>query len=260
MIQSTLELYADCARDTWNGLTRSAWSVAVLLLVPGIVAVAASILAPLGILGGILVGLVQALGTGWYLSLVEISVMSGRNVRPSDLKDNVGQYVWDVISVLFVFWIAELILGALLPGALFAALLLVATVVFNPAPEMIYQERSNGTALLADAASFMQNNWPEWLATYIGAGLFLGLWAAVVGVGASSDRIVDLLSLFGPSFGFTAMGSLVTGLAANRIWLGVVFGLPLLIFAHAFMLFRGHLYRRLRGSSRRGRAWQARTR
>jgi hypothetical protein len=46
-------------------------------------------------------------------------------------------------------------------------------------------------------------------------------------------------------------------LAGPSPLLGYVLFAAMFVLTHAFMIFRGHLYRHLKTSSRRGRAWQA---
>jgi hypothetical protein len=258
MIQSTIELYADCARDTAQGMARSVWGLAGLVTAVGVLYVAQELLAGMGAGAGFLLGLVQAFCVGWYLSLIEITVAGRRSVRPSDLQESLGQYVWDVISVLFVFFVAQLVLSFVAPGSVIVALSLLATIAFNPAPEMIYQDRANGTALLGDAARFMQGNWPEWLVAHVGAALVLAAWGMLLTGGFSLATALPLVEMFGPFFGFVSSKAFAIAVSGGPV--GIVAGLLLLVCVHAFMIFRGHLYRRLRGSSRRGRAWQSRTR
>ena len=161
-VRATWSLYRDSLLEASKGLGRSMWAVVALILAYAAVTVVALVSAPLGIVGGFIIGLFQAAVIGWYLSLVEIGVAGRRRVRMSDLRDNAGTYFIEVISVLFIFWIGSMLLGALGEQVMLLAVLLV-TVLFNPIPEMIYQERSQSLQLLGESLSFMQQNWLEWL-------------------------------------------------------------------------------------------------
>lgn len=254
LIQSTLEMYVESARDAAQAMPRTALALMGLLLVTPVLGAIGAQLSGLGIVGGLVMSLLQAGAAGWYLSLVEIGVHGRRSIRPTDLKDQVGTYLWEVISVLFIFWIASMVLGLLGLGVVTTVVILAAIVAFNPAPEMIYQERSQSVALLQDAAKFMQHNWPEWLVPHVAlAAILLGVTVTIGPFGGFMHALMAL----GPFFGFTNP-SLFSGALASGDFLGLVGGMLVLVIVHWALLFRGHLYRRLRSSSRRGRAWSGR--
>jgi len=70
---------------------------------------ATTLLAPLGMIGGMLVGLVAAACFGGYLSLLS-SAVEGSQIRFADLKHGL-RAVWDVVSVFFALWIVGLGVG-----------------------------------------------------------------------------------------------------------------------------------------------------
>ena len=45
---------------------------------------------------------------GWYLALVEIGVGERRRITMDDLRECSGVYLWEVISILFIFFIGKL--------------------------------------------------------------------------------------------------------------------------------------------------------
>lgn len=254
-LSGTLRLYGEAAGDAASSMARSAWAIVALLVIGPALAALAIPLAPLGIVGGFILGILQAVAIGWYLALLDIAVQQRRRIKPSDLQGQLGSYWSEVISVLFVFFLGKLVLAATVPQSL-PLLIPIAALVFNPAPEMIYQERSQSVGLLGDAARFMQHNWPEWLGPHLIAAGVLSGWAWFVGSSAwSVQGGLQLVQMFGPFFGFTDAFAL---LLKRLDGVGIVAGLLLLAFVHYFALFRGHLYRRLRSSSRRSRAWASR--
>lgn len=256
MIQATLQLYLAAGRDTASSLARSAWGLLALLIANVLLMGAMVLLSPFGIAGGIVIGLVHAALAGWYLALLDIAVVQKRRVLPSDLPQQLGVYTSEVISVLFVFWIASLLLMSA-PTALGAAVMFGASIAFNPAPEMIYQERSQGTGLLVEAASFISHNWPEWLGLHV---LLVGLIVAALSPFADPTMAlgasVAFAQVFGPWFDFVGFGPVMMMFGGDPA--GFAVGLVFAAIAHVGLLFRGHLYARLRGSSRRARAWRAR--
>ncbi len=260
LISSTWAVLRGALADTADSLAKSVWGLTALVLILPIEVAAALLVSPLGFAGGILLSLLNSLLVGWYLALVGIAVLQRRRVTFADLKDQMGTHIWDVMSVLFIFWIIELALSQA-PGTVHVIYVLVGTLVFNPAPELIYQGRTNSVGLLQDAASFMQNNWPEWLVAHVvGYAVIVPFYWFLSG-GIDLQGAASILKMFGPWFGFTSAGTwLVIGLSStlNLGILAMVGGTGLTLFCHAFLLFRGHLFQRLSSSSRRSRSWSAR--
>lgn len=254
VLTATLELYRASFLDAAKGLGRSVWGVVGLVVAYVVLMIAVMIGSRLGVAGGFLIGITEAFVAGWYLSLVAIGVIGRRRIRLEDLRDNVGSLFGEVISVLFIFWIASFLLQMTAP-ALLLVLVPVATLVFNPVPEMVYQERVQSIALLGDALKFMQHNWPEWLGAQLLGAAFLAAWGWLVHGGLDPGVVLDLFESFGPWFGFVHTGSAILVRPSVPNVLGAA---AILLFTHFFLLFRGHLYRRLAGSSRRARAWRSR--
>lgn len=255
MIATTWNLYRAALRDTAGSLRRSGWAVGLLL--GGFLArgTAGVLMAPFGLAGGFALGFLHALLIGWYLSLVQIAVQQRRTVRWDDLRDHAGHLFQETLSILFLFSIAQWVLGAVSPVALFVAVPL-ANFAFNVAPELVWAGRNTGTALLGDAWAFLRENWPEWLVpNALAAAAVTALYVSAAGR-FEGRFAIDALQTFGPWFGFLDLPALVTA------GFGRPLGLPAALIGgaltHAFVLFRGHLYLALAKGSRRSRAWQAR--
>ncbi len=258
-VRSTLDLYAAVLRESGSALRRSGYAVGVLALFFVVFTAASGALTALdggGLASGLALGLLRAGGVGWYLALIAIAVRQRRSVRLDDVQERVGHHLWDVITIGFIFWIAEMLLLPFLQGSLWVVIA-VASVVFNPAPELIYQGRSTGLELLADAARFMQSNWPEWLGLHLLAWAGLTAWAAFAYGTVSPATGLFAAQMFGPFFGFIMAGGYAWALLGSSL-AGVLSFVGLLAFVHWFMIARGLLYARLATSSRRGRAWQSR--
>ncbi|MGO9830050.1 MAG: hypothetical protein ACLPJH_07895 [Myxococcaceae bacterium] len=229
-------LYLDCSRRALASIAKSPWT---LLLPMGLflaLQLAGVVASSLGILAGIVLGLVlAALGSCYLYFLGE--VVANARVQLSEFRKSIGAYFWSVANVLFVYWIASFVVGSLLshsPEARSAdiALRLVALVLLNAVPEVIYQRHTyGGLATIQRAVQFLQANWLEWGVPNI--LLLFGLWLVLRdGLGL----VVEL-----------GKGGLV-------LW-SVVFGSLL----HLVMVFRGHLFAALDGSSHRQRMFRYRT-
>jgi len=162
----TLALYRRALRRAAE-LTLRNWPVLGSLFVYAAVMSAATVLAAaLGIVGGFLLSLVWAACVGSFLSLVEMIVRSGR-VTLDDFRRSAGVYVWDVVGVTFVLWIAfQLLTPALatIPQGrmLLLGLMLIVLVFFNAVPELIYLGRCSSLELLGESYAFIGENWIEW--------------------------------------------------------------------------------------------------
>ncbi len=224
----TLELY----RRTFTRaatLTVRNWPVFAAVFVYGFVLELTLAVAPLlGILGGFLLSLVWAGCVGSFLYLVEMIVRTSR-VTLEDFRRSAGAYVWDVVGVTFIVWIAFRLLGPALatvpqgPVLLFA-LNLVVVVFFNAVPELIYLGRCSSLDLLRESYGFIGDNWIEWFpATFALVALIFGAAALPLP----------------PAFE----------------WLKLA--LVALLLAYA-MIVRGLLFLELQGTSRRSRAFRYR--
>jgi hypothetical protein len=263
VIRSTLELYRDALHATGRSLARG-WIIALAVVVfAGIMLVASAIAAPLGILGGFLLGAVNALLIGATLSLVEQAVSSPRQLNLNDIKSSFGQYFWEVITVGFVLWLPIMLIdqgAAANPYGPFlaAAIFLLLFILLNPAPEVIYRIRPGSPLdVIRLSYEFVVQNWIEW---------FLPLALAVAPFGLSFFFTISERMGRGALLDFFQI--LILPFRLLQGWLSYL-GLPdvasstlVLLLTPlatvAMLVFRGHLFAALHGSSRRKRAFQGR--
>jgi hypothetical protein len=236
----------------------AAWPVALSLVVYAVVMVVAVIaFAPLGIVGGFLLGLVAAACWSSYLELISQAVAGSKIViRWDEFKRTFLARLWDVISVMFAFWIIALLTGPFVRGpngpAASAVIGFAMAFFFNAVPELLYQGKSRSFGLLMDSARFMFRFPVVWLLPNI---VFATL-AFVAAGRLDVSHPAEVLILFGNTFS-SPMGiaGIFTGLP---IW-----ALPIALFVlHYVMIFRGILFRELvsGGGNTRLRAWQAKLR
>lgn len=221
-----LRLYGDCAAKALAGVRKNAWTLALPIALLWVDALLTPIVGSLGILGGFILPLIWAAGISCYLYFVSETV-AGAPVRISELQRSLRAYFWSVINVMFVLWIADWVLELVLrgnrnAGTLLRIVELAELVLLNPAPEIIYEKGTyGGLATVQACIEFIQQNWIEWFIPNL-------LWLA-------------------------ALYALET-----RVGNGLVFALVAGALVHYGMLFRGHLFVSLDGTSHRQRMFKYR--
>ena len=263
ILAETFALYRSAIRKTGESLVRG-WIIIVAVIgFGGLLLSATQIVSPLGMIGGLLLGAVNALLVGATLSLIEQSITHARALSFRDILGSVGHYFWDVISIGFILWLPLMALdlstqtnpyGQVLS---YAALLLI-FLLLNPAPEVIYQVRHDSPLdVLRASYKFVLENWMEWFLPFVlilfpfilsplGLQSFFSL-SSRLGRGAGLD-FTQLLAL-----PFTILGAWLdyVGIPSSISWyLGLLLTPPLAV---TMLLFRGHLFASLHGVSRRQR-------
>ena len=232
-----------------------AWPVALSLVLYAIVIILTGmLLLPLGFVGAIALSFVVAACWSSYLELISQAV-AGSKVRPrwDDFKRTFGARLWDVVSVMFAFWIISFLTAPLAAGengpAVSGILAVAIGFFFNAVPELLYQGRSRSFALLLDSARFMLAHPLVWLLP--------NLAFAAIALGASGQLHVqhpgELLVVF--SGFFASPMSAVQVFANIPIWAWPI----ALGGVHFVMVFRGTLFAALTtgGGNTRLRAFQA---
>ena len=223
-------LYADCFSKAVRGIVKNPWT----LLLPMAIGIALQVIASLiiGALPGLVAGLVLSLAAdalfSSYLYFVG-EVVAIQRVTIKEFGRSMGRYFWSVVNLQFVLWIASWVLNLALGGSaqgglIITGLWLVATIVLNPAPEVIYIRGSYGGLQTVQASwEFIKSNWIEWY-------------------------VPNLPLLFGLFVVYVASSALSAYAAA--IFTGALF--------HVVMVFRGQLFQALDGSSHRQRMFRYR--
>ncbi|MGE0645758.1 MAG: hypothetical protein AB7P24_19030 [Nitrospira sp.] len=263
LVSATVHLYRQVLSATWRSLIKS-WLVLVALIVFAVVFLGvARIVGPLGLAGGFLLGLVNALLVGSTLRLIEQSLSGARSLRLADVTDSFGHYFWDVIGVGFVLWLPTMLLdmgmqanpyGQFISSSFF----LLVFILLNPAPEVIYQVRHNSPLdVFKTCYEFVLEHWIEWFLPF--AILILPIVLSPAGL----EEFFSLSGLVGRGAGLNFFQILMLPVTAIGGWLSYVGigsegqGILLLLLtpplAMAILLFRGHLFAALHGSSRRQR-------
>jgi hypothetical protein len=168
LLSATLHVYRQALQATWRSLMRSWVTVAALIGFALLFVGAARIVGPLGMIGGVLLGLVNALLVGATLRLIEQSLSAARTIQLTDVTESFGHYFWDVIGVGFVLWLPMMALDMGTQanpygGFLSSAVMLLLFILLNAAPEVIYQIRHDSPLDVFKASyEFVLEHWIEW--------------------------------------------------------------------------------------------------
>jgi hypothetical protein len=268
LVSATLHLYQQVLYATGRSLAKTWISMVALIAFALLFLGTARIAAPLGIGGGFLLGIVNALLVGATLRLIEQSLSAARTIRFTDVTESFGHYFWDVIGVGFVLWVPTMLLDMGMQANpygqfLSSAFLLLVFILLNPAPEVIYQVRHDSPLeVIKSSYEFVLEHWIEWFLPFAlfilpvvlspsGLQEFFSL-SGQVGRGAGLDFFQILM------LPFTALGGWLSyiGIDSEGQGLTLLFLTPPM--AMAVMLFRGHLFASLRRSSRRQRLFSHR--
>ena len=264
IIHATVRLYQEALAATVQSFTRC-WLITIaVVMFAALMVLVTSVAASLGMLGGFLLGAVNALLIGATLSLIEEAVRRPRRLLFQDIWASFGQYFWDVIGVLFVLWIPVMILERGMAGNpngpfVTSAVLLLLFILLNPAPEVMYQVRHDTPLdVMKESYEFILENWIEWFLPLVLVLAPLGL-TFFVGLSSRLGRAAGL-NFF--EFLLLPAEVLITwlrylGLPGQAGWILVILLTPPI--AVLMLLFRGHLFAALHGSSRRQRLFKARS-
>ncbi|HEX8749979.1 MAG TPA: hypothetical protein VF732_02615 [Nitrospira sp.] len=267
---AALDLYQKALHQTWQSLRRG-WII--ILAVIGflfLLILAQQIAAPLGMAGGFLLGAVNALLVGATLSLIQQSISYARTLTIKDVFESLGHYFWDVIGVGFVLWLPLMALDMGTQqnpnGVLISyAVMLLIFILLNPAPEIIYQvQHDSPLDVFKNAYEFVLENWIEW---------FLPIGLLLLPLVAAPNGLMSFFSLSrragrgaGLDFSqililpFTILGSWLSSLGVDPELAQYLMLLFTPALAVSLLLFRGHLFASLYGSSHRQRQFASQLR
>lgn len=235
---NVFRIYGRAAREA-SRLAVRAWPLALVL--PAYTALLIAVLiftASWGFLSGIALVVALAFLSSSYLHLLALAV-AGSRITVASVKESFGARIWDVVSVMFAFWIVNLVIsvviGGMPKGQIIAVLIgLAMAVFFNAVPELLYQSRVRSFALLGEAVGFISAHGLEWLFPNLLLGALL-LWpTGALSAGPLGERVLHLLGLF------SREGVMQLILDVPHIYAPVMLAL-----LHWAMIFRGRLFEAL---------------
>ena len=96
ILTETVSLYRNAFRKTGESLVRGWMTIVAVVGFGFLLLLATQIASPLGMIGGFLLGAVNALLVGATLEPIEQSISHARALTLRDILGSVGHYFWDV--------------------------------------------------------------------------------------------------------------------------------------------------------------------
>ncbi len=264
LFKATAQLYHQSLLATLTSFTRCWILIPVVIGLALALLLSSAIVAPLGMLGGFLLGALNALIIGATLSLTEQAVLGARRLQWKDIPASFGQYFWDVISVGFMVWFPLMFLEMGLQMNPYQPLIITAVfflifVLLNPVPEVIYQSRSGSAFdVVRESYDFVLENWVEWFLPFAILFAPFGLtFFFQISAQAGRRGGLDFWSLLTLPFTVITEWLSLLGMSPESSFF-LVFALTP-VFSVFMLFFRGHLFANLHKTSRRQRMFQSRS-
>ena len=262
-LQATFRLYHQTLLSSIHSFTRSWLLIPVIMGFALCLMLAGTVIAPLGMIGGFILGALNALIIGAILYLTEQAVLGARRLTWQDIPSSFGQYFWDVISVGFMIWFPLMFLEMGLQanpyqGLLATAIFFLIFVLLNPVPEVIYQKRHGSPIeVVKESYDFVVENWIEWFLPFAVAFAPFGM-TLFFDISSQAGRRggLDFWHLLTLPFSILSQWLSVLGISPNANLVIVMILTP--IVTTFMLLFRGHLFANLNKSSHRLRMFQTR--
>lgn len=194
---------------------------------------------PLSVFSGILLAIVSSSLISNYLYLL-FNIINYDRLNFQHFKDGFSHFLWKIYGVFFIGFLANFALSFVFrilgSGAIGLSLIisLIIMIILNPLPETLYIKSYTAWDSILYSAKFMQENWINWALPNI---IFYLLIYIITG---------EVLSGL-----FNTYTTFSTILNIKGI---IMYLLGQSIFSF-MMIYRGHLYKILSGSTRRKREY-----
>jgi hypothetical protein len=144
------------ARNWWLAFVAAAFQALFVLLAVAV--------APLGIIGGVVVTVaIAAFLSSWFVLMGQ--VVRYERATPKDVLGSFTTYLGDWLTFGFLLWALQYVAGIALAELSYLTIVfeLALLVFLSAVPEEIYLAHEAGTAVFVESYRFVGTNWIEWL-------------------------------------------------------------------------------------------------
>lgn len=191
------------------------------------------------IIAGVIAAIVTSSLISNYLYLL-FNIVKYDKITLDNFKDGFKIYLRKIYGIFFIAWIASFLLNIVdnivgsYTTAFYSVIGILAYVIFNPLPEVVYQKHYSSYESIGYSFEFMKTDWFNWLLPNVIFGLILYKLSGVFSFDVFRTHIEYSLSLKG-----------IGKYLLNQV-----------IFSYV-MIYRGHLFNILSNSTRRKRMYMA---
>jgi len=256
-ISAIFEIYKESVTAATKGLIKN-W-----IILPGTIAAYVALLfilnltSGLGMVGGFIAGLFYVAFLTYFYGWVAQTIRKEK-ISLNSLKEFDWSLFSALISIGFIFWILSMLVTpfghATETSWILACYSLGVFICFNAIPEIVFIKRYESIAALKYSFNFIKDNWIEWFMPFV-----------ILLAPAILTRPVSFLTALSGANPFSSGGDpllpakfifvqLTSILSASIGSLGILLAL---IVTAWFMIFRGYLFTKLDGSSRRQRTYRS---
>jgi hypothetical protein len=105
-------LYTQALFDALASMVKNLWTLLLPMALVLALSLLGSLLAPLGIVGGLLSSLARTAACSIY-TFVLAAVVAKNRVSVSDLKSSIGAYFWSWMNLFFALWVLDFMLSGI---------------------------------------------------------------------------------------------------------------------------------------------------
>lgn len=207
------------------------------------------LVAPLGILGGFINGLLLLSILTYYYSWIKASV-DKQSLTPSNMLEFDSALFFQLMSIGFIFWITEaLLLEPMVASSknigLYAGIKLLVFFLFNCVVEVAYIRGMESVTALQYSLKFVKETWIEW---------FLPM-ALIISPALISFPVGVLYSFARTDVMAPGMVVLETWRTFTLLDYNMIFEIVALVLVHLYTLFRGFLFQSLDSGKHLRKSW-----
>jgi hypothetical protein len=250
-------IYKESIKLSLSALSKSWQIIPATILAYFALILISQLVSGLGMAGGFITGLFYIAFLTFFYSWIKKAV-NNESLRLNSLTEFEWPLFSAIMSIGFILWILDMVVGPFGKTSetawIAACFSLGLFIVLNAIPEIIYIRNYESIPALKYSFNFIKDNWIEWflpmlalLAPLVISRPFSFL-ATLSGINPFSAGADPLLPA---RFIFTQLSIIIAPSLGN---LGIIVAIVVTIW---FMLFRGILFTKLDGSSRRQRTYKS---